>query len=419
MFLSQGADAQLSISSRLIGQANWKHTGAVFTRQDSTAYTYLSTNRGGDLTTTLKFDNATKWVYLSDTVSVNNLHYLQDFDVNNNLLSTVTQTWSGTAWMNSTKALHTYNTANKLISTVMQVWDTSGVWMNVSRNQYTYTAGGQLLSDEMQVWSSSSSAFLPSTQKVYTYSGSTGKLTNIVSQNISGTPTYIDQFIFTHNSAGMPVDTIYTIWNVTTFDSAYRITNLYDTSGNRTEKLYQVYGSSVWNNATLDIYRNFTSMHMPQADTFKIWNSSGTGSWVENKLYTFTYNSYGQLTSADAISWNPGVGWEYALNDPHANYYYGPYVSSGVKPVTAIGGEANIYPVPAQNTLNIELKWNEAQAASIAILDMTGKVVRNWEVPVSAQYTSSVSVGNLAAGNYIIKISGAQGQIVKQLVVAH
>jgi hypothetical protein len=418
MLLSQGANAQ-SISSRLVAQAHWMHDGAVFLHQDSTAYTYLSTARGGDLTSILKFDNATKWVYPSDTVSVNNLNYLQTFDVNNNLTSTITQTWTGTAWLNAMQMMYTYNTANKLISAVNQTWDTAtGTWMNVSRNIYTYTASGQLLSDEMQAWSTASSAFLPNNQKVYTYSGSTGKLTNIITQNIAGTPTYIDQYIFTYNAAGRPADTIYTTWSGTTFDSSYRISNFYDTSGNRTEKLRQLYGSSVWNNSTLDIYRNFTSMHMPQSDTFKVWNTSGTGSWVENKLYTYTYNSFGQVTNAEATSWNPGIGWQHALGDPKAVYYYGPYVT-GIKTIVNTGGTANMYPVPAQDMLHIDLTWDEAQAATIAIYDITGKVVRTWDAPTGTQYSSAVSVGNFANGTYIIKVTGTKGQIVKQLVVAH
>ena len=51
--LSQDAQAQ---STRLTAQAHWTHNGAEFKRFDSTAYNYLSTSRGGDLKSLLKFD---------------------------------------------------------------------------------------------------------------------------------------------------------------------------------------------------------------------------------------------------------------------------------------------------------------------------------------------------------------------------
>ena len=69
--------------------------------------------------------------------------------------------------------------------------------------------------------------------------------------------------------------------------------------------------------------------------------------------------------------------------------------------------------------LHVDLNWNEAQSATIAIIDMTGSIVRQWDVPSATQYNSAVSVNNLATGMYIVKINGEKGQIVKQIVVAH
>ena len=82
-------------------------------------------------------------------------------------------------------------------------------------------------------------------------------------------------------------------------------------------------------------------------------------------------------------------------------------------------GDANIYPVPAQNTLHVDLSWSQAQSSAISIIDAKGSVVNQWTSPVTAQYSSAVSLTNLADGLYFVKINGTQGEIVKQFVIAH
>src|ERR1700733_3485514 len=91
VILCQNAQAQTS--SRLIAQAHWSSNGATYIPNDSTAYSY-SSGRGGDLNHQLKYDYAENWQYLGDTAYANNYYYLQTFDANNNLLSTITQFWS-------------------------------------------------------------------------------------------------------------------------------------------------------------------------------------------------------------------------------------------------------------------------------------------------------------------------------------
>src|SRR4051812_12204043 len=99
MILSQSAQAQ-TISSRLLAQAHLSSDGAAFHKQDSTVYNYLSNARGGDLNTTLKFDNSTSWFFLDDTTMTNNQNVIQEFDASNNITSNVQQAWSGSAWIN-------------------------------------------------------------------------------------------------------------------------------------------------------------------------------------------------------------------------------------------------------------------------------------------------------------------------------
>ena len=148
VLLSQNVLAQTS--SRLIGEAHWSNNGAVFTPVDTSDYSY-SNGRGGDLKHTLKYDNATTWLY-SDSAFNNEFNYIQTFDANNNLTSSTSQYWDGSAWINSTKTLYFYDASNNLLNMVFQSWGGSN-WSNVSNDVYTYNTTGQLFQDQYQTWS--------------------------------------------------------------------------------------------------------------------------------------------------------------------------------------------------------------------------------------------------------------------------
>ena len=162
---------------------------------------------------------------------------------------------------------------------------------------------------------------------------------------------------------------------------------------------------------------------MPQTEDIKWWDSTTTtgGSWVNLIEFTNTYNTAHQLTSSTGVSWNITGFYEAAVGDPKYNYYYGSYsgtASSGVKSVAGYDGSANIYPVPAQNMLHIDLTWNEAQQATITIYDVAGRVAKQWNAPYGTQYSNTIAVNDLATGTYLVKINGTQGQIVKQIMIA-
>ena len=156
-------------------------------------------------------------------------------------------------------------------------------------------------------------------------------------------------------------------------------------------------------------------------DLSQNWDTAGGGQWDNIMQFTNTYNGYNQLTSKIGESWNIVGTFEFALGDPMSNYYYETYTPSNVsvKNVAGNTSEVNIYPVPAQNMLHVDLNWNEAQAATITIYDVQGRIMRQWDAPNGTQYYSAVSVDNLATGTYFVKINGTQVQIVKQFVIAH
>ena len=418
VILCQNVKAQTD--SRLVATADWYNDGVSFQFSDST-YNNYSSGRGGDLTHQLKYDNSTTWTYDTGTYS-NAWNYIQRFDANNNDTSTIAQYWDpiGAVWVPYSNTLFFYNSSNKLTTKVMQSWNGTN-WYPIAQDLYSYNSSGKLIIDEYYLYVSTT--FVPTSQKTYYYDTS-GNLGNETDQNfVSGVPIYTNLWSYTYSSTNQVLTTTFSVWNGSGWTPNNMYSNTYDTLGQMTYKLFQTYQSSdsTWQNDSFHIYSGYTSNNSPLQDVVQTWDPVA-GAWDNLMQITNTYNSFNQLTTTTGISWNTGSSiFEFALGDPRHNYYYGTYNagSASVKNVTNNGGDARIYPVPAQNTLNVDLKWDIAQSSDITIYDAQGRTVRHWQTPSATEYTTSVSVDNLSAGVYFVKINGAVGQIVKQLVVAH
>ncbi len=94
------------------------------------------------------------------------------------------------------------------------------------------------------------------------------------------------------------------------------------------------------------------------------------------------------MTNFIGIAWNVVGLFEHASGDPMANYYYATYdtTAEAVKNVSNIGGDANIYPVPAQNMLHVDLNWDVLQKLLQYpfITHMGSKIVRQWNTPAGS-----------------------------------
>jgi hypothetical protein len=416
VLLSQDTQAQ---SSRLTAQAHWTHNGAEFLRGDSTAYNYLSTVRGGDLNSLLKFDDGTNWTYAMGDTQNNNMRWVQEFDANNNLSTRVDQQWDMMlmSWANTWKYTYTYNSANKKTSMVQQHWDGTSAWITDSKNTYTYNAAGVLESDAFSVWDGVGSYILTS-QKTYYYDASGNMINETWNDWVSSAPVYTARVNYTFNSSNKELTATHSMWNGAAWDDVEMYENTYDTaSGNRTSRMHKNFTGMVFVPDMLMLYSNFTSGH-PMTEIDQTYDTAGAGSWADMYKFTNTYNSNGQLTSSTRQSYDISLpGWTNAFGDTKANYYYGAFVS--VKNVSNTAGNAILFPVPAQNTLNVTFNWNHAQAATVTVVDVQGKVVMTVNA-TAAQANVSLPVANLADGIYVVKIVGAvEGQVVKQISVAH
>jgi hypothetical protein len=418
VLLCQNAQAQ---TSRLTGASNWLHDGAEFKLHDSTAYNYLSAARGGDLTKLLKYDEAINWSYVMGDTANNNTRSVQTFDGSNNLSTTITQNWDGFftfAWVSQFKYVYFYNTSNQKTSMVTQHWDGTSAWITDSRNVYSYNAANQLYLDQYQLWDGVST-YNPSSQKTYYFDASGNLINESDVLFVAGTPNFTSDTDYTYNTGNKLLTKTGNTWSGSAWVNSVRWTNFYDSStGNNTNRLYETYDGTSFVNDMQKVFSNFTSSHMAQTEIDQVWNSTGSGSWMDMYKYAYTYNSNNQLTSSTQQSNDISIGWTNNAGDMKSVYTYGSFVNA-VANVSNAGGDAAIYPIPAQGTLNVDLNWNTAQAATVVICDVQGKVYDQWSTASATQNHHSINISNYADGIYFVKVIGAQGQIVKQIVVAH
>jgi hypothetical protein len=414
VFIGQELHAQ---STRLTAQATWMHNGAEFKRNDSTAYSYLSTSRGGDLNSLLKFDESLNWSFVAGDSLNNNARELQEFDASNNLTTKITQTWNSVAgtWDNQFKYIYTYNSANKVTSMVTQHWDGTSAWVTDSKNVYSYNAANQLSTDLFQAWDGA--AYVSASQVTYYYDASGNKINETSVNFVSSSPVFNTKVDYTYNSANKLLTATNATWDGASWDNIDMQAHTYDTANRKTSSLHQNWNGTAFVNDMIRLYSDFTPAGSAQTEILQTWDTAGTGSWVDMNKFTHSYNSSNQLTSSVRQSMDISIGWTYAMGDTRNNYYYGTFVT--VKNVSNAGGDANFYPVPAQSVLNVELNWNKAQSATLTINDMTGRAITTVALPTTAKHQVAVPVNNLANGMYTVVINGAEGQIVKQIVVAH
>jgi hypothetical protein len=329
----------------------------------------------------------------------------------------VSQKWDAptTAWVNEFKYIYTYTSTGKVATMVIQHWDGTSAWITDSKNVYTYNAANQLSYDQFQLWDGIS-AYVPSKQVTYYYDMAGNVINETNNDFVSSTPVFTSKKDYTYNTANKMLTATHSTWNGAGWDNTEMFTHTYDTSNRKTSELHQNYDGTAFVNDMIKLYSDYTGANAA-TEIDQMWDTAGTGSWKDTYKYSYTYNTGGQLTSATRQSNDISIGWTNVMGDTKANYYYGTFTS--VKDVRANGGTANLFPVPAQNAVTISIKWNEAQSSTITVTDMLGRPVVTRSLNAGTT-EATISVSELAAGNYLVNINGANGaSVVKQIVVAH
>ena len=453
-------------TSRLIGLTKTKYNGTDFSTIGDTAfYMYgaaLDTTNSG----ALACDSSYTLVYGTGYTTGNQSYrYYQTFTGAN--LASVTAQYFDTpssGWVNYQYATSTYDGSNNLTSNVVQVWDaTASAWVNKNNTMNTYAGTNNTLKI-VQNWNTASSAWMNRTKDSFAYDGSNNMIYHLAQNYDTGAAAWINnnQINNTYNTANQVINSTRQNWSVgaatwkNNTNTVYRYNAsalLCNTIGQRWDT-----GSVSWLNNSADSldydasadkiadtrYRWDTShVWLPQStdrftydghhdiltDTTLNWNN-GAGAFVYNRLKINSYNTYNQVLVATSASWdNTAKTWYYRFTgggpngvDIQYRYYYDLYphiipVKSGNLASAASG--ITVYPNPTGDLLTISLNWSEPTSATIVIYDAAGGVVRSWSETATKNFTRTISINDLPAGNYFIKANGGQQQLTQQFVKAN
>ena len=377
--------AQSIPASRLIGFGMSEYITDTFRVIDTIFYNYTGSRGYDALNNMWKYDNAT---LQSSVVSTDTNYDTQSFDLSNNDTTFIDQKLAGGIWINNLKKLYHYTPSKYIDTETDQTWNTStSTWVNSTKTAYIYNTSNDFIQKTSLVWSTASGTWDNNNVKFYNY-------------DISGDLILVNRLI----------------WNYATsaFDSFVKSVYVYDGSHDILTQTNQTWNftTGTWNNSNIFINSGFVATQ-PLLNTILLWNN-GTSTYDSSERWHYTYNTYNQILTQISEIYVSGA-WQYQYNE---RYYYELY-TSGVNNISAKGGDANIYPVPTNNALNIDINWNEPQPFTIAILDMQGRIINQWQADATIKYHKTISVNNIPAGDYLIKITGTKGEVLKQIVVTH
>jgi hypothetical protein len=201
---------------------SWDELSSDWVNEERLTFTYNTSKKV--LTTTAETWAATDWQnffkqtntydgsgFLTNTLSQNwnevssewdnNLQYNYTNNPDGTANQVILQVWDDLAseWNDSQRSSYTYNTSKEVLTTVTEMW-TGASWINFSRHTNTYDTYGYLTHELSETWDFLSSSWKNSSQSTYTNNGDgtpnvritqSWDLTNVWINSVRETYTYI------------------------------------------------------------------------------------------------------------------------------------------------------------------------------------------------------------------------------------
>lgn len=399
--------------SRLIATARRESDGTLLTLTDSSRYKY-SWGRGGDLKSTLKFDTAYDYSNGGGSGMLALAgRSLGIYDAKNNQLSLTEQLYNtGTAaYRDTSRTLNTYNAANLLTETETQNW-TGGSWDPSSRDRLTYNAAGKTLTDTNFTWNGSAWDYQLLIATSYTASSKESK--QRVFLYFSGIWIEVAAISYTYDASDLLTSSLTQVNSSGLgLENYQRASYTYDVAKNPITEETETWDGTAWIKSTkkasiFDAAANVLSE--VQLD----WNDV-TSTYDSSTRTNYTYNTYNQINSETTYTY-VGSAWIMDAGDTRTNYYYQDYSTTQVKESSLAETDVHIYPIPANNTLHIQLTGSDREPLHLRISDIQGKSLVYKSYPAASTIADIISTAELPSGQYFLQISSGK---VHTFTVAH
>ena len=386
-----------------------------FQTSDSTTLSYIGTRPINRAIFQNSYDSSVWWYApIGHSYELHGLSNLL-WSVNNVVQSDTVWNWDSTTnnYYYKSYYTNTYDTAYRWTSRMGNVWDTSvHVWVNSTKEFFTFNSAN--LETEYITIDWFNNAW-DTTLILYNTYNNNNQISTSIRKNINlFFPYYVNstRTQYSYDALGR-IDTILedTRGNDTTNWVHSSLTvDSFDVNNNMVLSLSQYWNTAGWYNGQLAL-NTYDANHNLIGYLLQIPDS--VGQWINSQQYQATYDSYNMTTSESYITWNTASqNWVPQAGNVVRHYYYELYTPTGIAEIQATG-DVRIYPVPAADMLSLDLKWDEAQASTATIYDMTGRKINESTLPYAATYHGYIPVQGLSAGTYTIEIKGASGSISK------
>ena len=160
----------------------------------------------------------------------------------------------------------------------------------------------------------------------------------------------------------------------------------------------------------------YDSHHNPTQYIYQ--GQDSTGQWINISRSYFAYDSFDMKTLAGYNDyWDAANGGSWPGGGDVGHLHYELYdLPTGIATIEP-QADLRIYPVPAADMLSLDVKWQEAQAATAAIYDASGRKYTEWQLPNTISYHAYIPVSALPTGVYTLQIKGSCGTVSRSFDV--
>lgn len=426
------AGQQQSRLKSIVGLRYGYYIDSAYGRQDSGLIAYKDKSRGMNAVnlvnrTGITCDTIFSYMFIpySDSVRMNK-HEVFTYDTLNRMTGSIVLAsaplQSGGPYTNVSKQYYEYDTAGNMVKRTELTW-TNNTWVDQAKYEYVFVNGLKTEYSQSS-WEASIGAYQDRAKWIYSYD-TANRLTMTVYQRYTKDIEALQDFsrnLYIINEKGTWVHEFTEVWDAAsnTWNKTRQVKKVNDTMGRRYMDSIEYWypATNEWVRHTLWEYL-YDANGNPTHATLMNWDKDRS-EYINFMREVLGFNAFNQVTHYQGDTWNDVTEiWGYQGGDQKIEYYYELYTPElNLKDIPKIEvADFKLYPVPANNTLNIEVKWAEAKDFYITITSLQGHPVSSWKANGAKHYITQIPLDNMANGNYFISINNGTGSITKQFTI--
>lgn len=278
----------------------------------------------------------------------------------------------------------------------------------------TYDNNNNLLKIEDSSRLSITAPLMPLSRVTYEFNTS-GKQISVLAESAQGTTGMLTNHLLeehTYNNNNRVETHTFRQWSGTAWYTLRRYTYSYTTASGNLETVFTLQGPSFDTTWRTQWYYNSNN----RCDSVITCTRMGAGQWLNSRKVTYLYNDFGQITYIDTkSSWNAATNsWGYRYQDLRARCYYESAPTSVKEKISSMA--FSVYPNPSSNNEGLHIRSGGEAIRQLSVYNISGSLLIRQKIDNPAKDVV-FDLGPLAAGTYILHVSGEKSKGSKKITV--